>query len=51
MLIILNKADADEVPGLRLWWEYLECVGWDADFYNMLVKQQDKTKPKIGVKR
>ncbi|GIZ43144.1 hypothetical protein CKM354_000638300 [Cercospora kikuchii] len=24
-------------PGLRLWWEYLECVGYEDAFYDMLV--------------
>jgi hypothetical protein len=32
-----GKADADEEAGLRLWWEYLECVGYDEGFYEFLV--------------
>jgi hypothetical protein len=32
-----NKSDMDEEKGLRLWWEYLECVGFDEKFYNKLV--------------
>lgn len=32
-----EAADADEEPGLRLWWEYLECVGYDHGFYDYLV--------------
>jgi hypothetical protein len=35
-----GQADADDPPALRLWWEYLECVDWRADFYNMLVTLQ-----------
>lgn len=34
------QADADDPPALRLWWEYLECVDWKLDFYNMLVALQ-----------
>ncbi|EMC93274.1 hypothetical protein BAUCODRAFT_43968, partial [Baudoinia panamericana UAMH 10762] len=30
-------ADADELPGLRLWWEYLQYVGYDQAFYEELV--------------
>jgi hypothetical protein len=40
----LLKADADDVPGMRLWFEYLECVGWDAKFYQLLVNLQSKMK-------
>ncbi len=32
-----SKADADEEPGLRLWWEYLECVEYDQGFYDYLI--------------
>ncbi|KJX93680.1 hypothetical protein TI39_contig4273g00006 [Zymoseptoria brevis] len=32
------SADADAEPGLRLWWEYMECVAWDEKFYDMLVE-------------
>lgn len=31
------KSDLDAEKGLRLWWEYLECVGFDEDFYGKLV--------------
>ena len=31
------KSDMDEEKGLRLWWEYLECVGFDEEFYDKLV--------------
>lgn len=33
-----EKPDADEEPGLRLWYEYLQCVGYDQEFYEMLVQ-------------
>ncbi|KXS96896.1 hypothetical protein AC578_6223 [Pseudocercospora eumusae] len=32
-----EKEDTATTPGLRLWWEYLQCVGYDTAFYNMLV--------------
>lgn len=32
-----NNTDVDEEKGLRLWWEYLECVGFDEEFYQKLV--------------
>ena len=41
-LIVFYKADADEEPGLRFFWEYLECVDWDAGFYAALVKHKNK---------
>lgn len=34
-------ADANEEPGLRLWWEYLQCVGFDEEFYGMLVRLKE----------
>ncbi|KAF2626403.1 hypothetical protein BU25DRAFT_395151 [Macroventuria anomochaeta] len=37
VLNAFDAADADDPPALRLWWEYLECVDWKLDFYNMLV--------------
>lgn len=45
-----HVADADEEPGLRLFWEYQQCVGWDAGFYKMLVglKANAATKLEIG---
>ncbi|KAL1638174.1 hypothetical protein SLS58_008914 [Diplodia intermedia] len=36
------REDAADPPGLRLWWEYLQCVGWDHGFYNMMVREQQK---------
>jgi hypothetical protein len=32
-----HNSDVDEEKGLRLWWEYLECVGFDEEFYQKLV--------------
>ena len=32
-----DNSDTDEDKGLRLWWEYLECVGFDDEFYGKLV--------------
>lgn len=43
-----DKSDMDEEKGLRLWWEYLECVGFDGEFYGKLV---DLKKQKKGVTR
>ncbi|EDU45542.1 hypothetical protein PtrSN002B_000699 [Pyrenophora tritici-repentis] len=37
-----NASDMDEPPALRLWWEYLECVGWKKDFYDLLVILQKR---------
>lgn len=39
-------ADADMEPGLRLWWEYFECVGYKKDFYEFLVGEQVKFEAK-----
>ncbi|KAK4554499.1 hypothetical protein LTR86_008353 [Recurvomyces mirabilis] len=36
------KADAEMEPGLRLWWEYFECVGYEGGFYEWLVGEQEK---------
>jgi len=40
----LLQADAADPPGLRLWWEYLECVGFDSAFYNTIAKLQLKNR-------
>lgn len=42
-----DKSDMDEEPGLRLWWEYLECVGFDDEFYDKLLNLK-KQKPVSG---
>ncbi|KAI9785319.1 MAG: hypothetical protein M1839_000336 [Geoglossum umbratile] len=34
-------ADEDE-PSMRLYWEYLECVGWDNRLYDALVVEKEK---------
>ncbi|KAK3678283.1 hypothetical protein LTR78_001578 [Recurvomyces mirabilis] len=36
------KADAEMEPGMRLWWEYFECVGYQVGFYEWLVEEQKK---------
>ncbi|KAH9845108.1 hypothetical protein Tdes44962_MAKER06827 [Teratosphaeria destructans] len=36
VLAAFGEPDSGEVPGLRLWWEYFECRGWDGEFYDML---------------
>ncbi|KAL5428184.1 hypothetical protein PMIN04_000865 [Paraphaeosphaeria minitans] len=42
VLEAFDQADADEPKALRLWWEYLECVDWRADFYDTLVTLQSR---------
>ncbi|KAF2748866.1 hypothetical protein M011DRAFT_485516 [Sporormia fimetaria CBS 119925] len=37
-----ERADADDPPALRLWWEYLQCVKYDHRFYNTLVTLQER---------
>ncbi|KAK0284920.1 hypothetical protein LTR35_000255 [Friedmanniomyces endolithicus] len=46
-----SKADADVEPGMRLWWEYLECVGYKQDFYDILVKAQDTARVQKKMRR
>ena len=43
LLQAFEKADADEEPGLRLWWEYLQFERYDQKCYDFLV---DKKKPR-----
>ncbi|KAI9662829.1 MAG: hypothetical protein M1821_007876 [Bathelium mastoideum] len=41
ILNAFEMADADfSEPGLRMYWEYLECVDWDKNFYEALVKRK-----------
>ncbi|KAF2469657.1 uncharacterized protein BDR25DRAFT_228164 [Lindgomyces ingoldianus] len=40
ILQAFERADADDPPALRLWWEYLQCTGWDRGFYDLLVTMQ-----------
>jgi len=42
ILSAFQKSDLDELPALRLYWEYLECVDWRRDFYNLLVTLQSR---------
>ncbi|ORY10308.1 hypothetical protein BCR34DRAFT_351270 [Clohesyomyces aquaticus] len=37
ILQAFERADADDPPALRLWWEYLQCTNWDRGFYDLLV--------------
>lgn len=46
-----DAADSAVEPGLRMWWEYLECVEFDSDFYEMLVKLKDLPLPTSAPKR
>jgi len=39
----VTQPDAGDPAGLRLWWEYLECVDWNIDFYKYLVHSQGKS--------
>jgi hypothetical protein len=39
ILEAFENEDAADPPGLRLYWEYLECVGWDKVFYNKMVQE------------
>jgi hypothetical protein len=43
-----EKADAEEEPGLRLWWEYMEFVNYDQKFYDFLVGVKYMKKPQNG---
>ena len=31
-------------PKLQLFWEYLECIGFDTEFYQALVEKQNRFK-------
>ncbi|KAH4069727.1 hypothetical protein HBI38_148640 [Parastagonospora nodorum] len=44
ILDAFEAADMDDPPALRLWWEYLECVNWRKDFYDLLVTLQSRDK-------
>jgi hypothetical protein len=45
-----QKSDMDEEKGLRLWWEYLECVGFDDSFYRKLVDLKSKGLQRVSSK-
>ena len=51
LMAAFRKADADEEAGLRLWWEYLQCVGYDQGFYEMLVAIKGDGKVRVPVRR
>ncbi|KAH7382699.1 hypothetical protein DE146DRAFT_236761 [Phaeosphaeria sp. MPI-PUGE-AT-0046c] len=42
ILDAFDAADAEDPPALRFWWEYLECVDWRRDFYDLLVTLQSR---------
>lgn len=42
------KPDADLPPGLRLYWEYMQCVGWDPKFENMMETFKTLTIPAVA---
>lgn len=45
------KSDLDEEKGMRPWWEYLECVGFDGEFYERIVDRKlGKGKGVVGGK-
>ena len=35
-LELFDSSDCDETPGIRFWWEYLECTGFERNFYYAL---------------
>lgn len=41
---MIAQADAADPPGLRLWWEYLQCVGFDQAFYKTIAQLQLKAR-------
>jgi hypothetical protein len=45
-----QKSDMDEEKGLRLWWEYLECVGFDEVFYQKLVDLKTRGLQRVSSK-
>jgi hypothetical protein len=46
-----GKSDLDEEKGLRPWLEYLECVGFDSEFYEKLIAaKQSKGKKVVAIK-
>lgn len=38
----------DMQQGLRLWWEYQQCIGYDDEFYEMLVKFKKHPVPTVS---
>ncbi|KAF2019272.1 hypothetical protein BU24DRAFT_489267 [Aaosphaeria arxii CBS 175.79] len=44
ILQAFDSADADDPPALRLWWEYLQCVSWDTQFYSAIVQLQSRNR-------
>ncbi|KAE9363549.1 hypothetical protein N431DRAFT_520798 [Stipitochalara longipes BDJ] len=40
ILMAFETADTDTAPSVRLFYEYLQCVGYDHDFYGKLVAKK-----------
>ena len=51
LMAAFEAADADEEPGLRLWWEYMEFQSYDQKFYEYLVDMKHKEKPQAAKAR
>ncbi|KAK5107774.1 hypothetical protein LTR62_000698 [Meristemomyces frigidus] len=49
LLASFKEADAAMEPGLRLWWEYFQCVGYEQEFYADLVRAQEEYEKSGGV--
>ncbi|QIX00960.1 hypothetical protein AMS68_006477 [Peltaster fructicola] len=45
MLESFQKADSEEEPGLRLRWEYMQCLRWDDAFYMRMVQYKHNINP------
>ena len=43
-----RQADGAIMPGLRFWWEYLECSGFERNFYYMLATEQKQAGAQSG---
>ncbi|KAF2835258.1 hypothetical protein M501DRAFT_999292 [Patellaria atrata CBS 101060] len=46
-----EAADCAYPPGLRMWWEYFECVGYDRGFNNMLIRHKEDLDEKKAAQR
>ncbi|KAK5138202.1 hypothetical protein LTR08_004897 [Meristemomyces frigidus] len=46
LMNLFEQPDAAEKPGLRFWFEYLQCVGYDHKLYNCLVALKSMPLPK-----
>ncbi|KAK6433767.1 hypothetical protein LTR95_010051 [Oleoguttula sp. CCFEE 5521] len=41
LMALWHNSDLDEEKGLRLWWEYLECVGYDEKFIKNIIAAKE----------